>query len=121
MPTTTTGTFFLARQRPQTSVEDGEFRLVLRVVDRQGANKTEPYVVTWAGPAAAMWFNEHGHQLQPGCPLELELHNPRSFAPRLAAPETHATVARLALGKPAPSHIVHQARQAQHTNNHASA
>lgn len=97
MATLTTGVFFVARARPETGTDaSGNFTLRLRVIDRQGPQRVEPYVLTWAGPAAALWFNEHGHQLQPGQPLSLELVNPRSH-PGMRSPETHATVARCAL------------------------
>lgn len=112
MTTVTTGLFFLRQQRAVEHDLVGEqFRLTLRVIDRQGPGKAEPYVVTWTGPAAAMWFNEHQAALTPGRPLNLELHNPRSYL-GLRAPETHATVVRCALAPLAPSWNAHNTNTA---------
>jgi len=103
MPTITTGTFFLSRSRPETGQDaNGAFRLTLRVLDRQGPHRVEPYVAHWSGPAAALWFNEHSHELQPGRPLDLELHNPHTL-PGLRVSELHATVVRCSLARVAPS------------------
>lgn len=104
MPTVTTGTFFLARQRcvETSSSATGEFRLQLRLVDRQGPGRTEPYVVTWSGPAAQQWHAQHQHALVPGRGLQVRLLNPRSMQ-GLHAPETHAAVESCSLAPLAPS------------------
>jgi hypothetical protein len=116
MPTVTTGTFFLTRHKPveHDTTPDGNFRLTLRAIDRQGPGRSEPYVLTWTGPQAALWFNEHQAELQPGRGLVLEVHNPRSMPGRVA-PETHASVARCQLAALPPSWLAHGA------GNHNSA
>jgi hypothetical protein len=115
MPTITTGLFFLARQQPVADVApDGRFRLTLSVRDRQAEHRVEPYTVTWTGEEARAWWSAHGAQLQPGQPLALELHNPRSYVPsRALAPEIFAAVARCELAPVAPSWL----RRAANSNN----
>lgn len=104
MPTITTGMFFVARKPPTTgTAPDGAFQLTLLVKDNQGDHKVEPYVVKWTGNAAKNWWQEHHQHLQPGQPLALELHNPRSFVGARGAPETHAVVLRCELAPVAPS------------------
>jgi hypothetical protein len=109
---TTTGPFFVGRARPETeTLTDGTFRLTLRVVDNQGViagrECKEAFLAKWHGPAAANWFAEHGHQLTPGRPLDLELHNLRAVLGRLGAPEIHAVIVRCSLAPLAPSHVAH--------------
>lgn len=94
MPTTTTGRFFLAKSnavRTDNQGPEGAFRLVLRLFDRQGQHRVEPYEVTWTGPAAAAWWQEN-REIAPGAVLDLTLINPRSMPAGRGAPETHATV-----------------------------
>lgn len=103
MPTTTTGVFFVARQRLQAAADQRDgFKLTLRVVDNQGPGRVEPYLITWKGEEARTWWQANEQRIQPGTPLRLELHNPRSF-PGLRAPETHATVHACTLAPLAPS------------------
>lgn len=103
MPTTTTGIFFVRKQRfAETSRDDNGFRLVLRLLDRQGPGATEAYAVTWRGAEAESWWREHASRIGPGTPLQVELHNPRSF-PGLTGPETHASAHSLSLAPTAPS------------------
>jgi hypothetical protein len=109
MPTTTTGTFFVARQAPIAATEGDEFVLTLRLVDRQSPGCAEAYQVRWKGASARTWWDEHRAHLQPGTPLRVVLHNPRTF-PGLRAPETHATVHTCELAPLAPSWQVHAAR-----------
>ncbi len=116
MPTVTTGTFFLARQRSVETATgpDGQFRLQLRVVDRQGPGITEPYVVVWRGPAAQEWHGQHRDALVPGRGLKLRLVNPRTLL-GIHAPETHASVEACDLAPLAPSW------QPTNTNNRPAA
>ncbi len=103
MPTTTTGLFFVRKQKfVETAQDENGFRLTLRLLDRQGPGATEPYVVVWRGPEAYAWWAANGQQLSPGTPLHVELHNPRSF-PGLTGPETRATASSLSLAPVAPS------------------
>lgn len=102
MPTITTGTFYVTRQAVTASVEGGTFTITLHLVDRQGAHQVEPYVAQWRGEAARTWWQEHQQQVRPGTPLNLVLHNPRSF-PGPRSPETHATVHSCDLAPLAPT------------------
>lgn len=116
MTTRTRGTFFLAKQhgaRTDFKGPDGAFRVVLRVLDRQGTHKVEPYEVTWTGPAAAEWWQQH-QGIGPGTPLRLILMNPRSLLGRTGSPETHATVARCRLAPLAPSWQAAEKARQQH-------
>lgn len=104
MTTVTTGVFFVARKPPEATWEGDAFTLTLRLVDRQGPGVSEGYVVRWRGNHAHTWWHEHCNRLQPGTPLKVVLHNPRSFPGRIQ-PETHATVFTCELAPPAPSHL----------------
>lgn len=94
MPTTSRGRFFLAKRDAVTTdvTAQGDFRLTLRVFDRIGTHKVEPYVVKWAGSEAAAWWQEN-RAIAPGAVLDLELVNPRAMPGRIS-PEIHATVTR---------------------------
>lgn len=112
MPTTTTGVFFVARQLPASSCEGEEFVLTLRVIDRQGPGRAEPYCARWVGEVARAWWLKNKAQIQAGTPLAMVLHNPRTF-PGLRAPETHAAVHTCELAPVAPSWQTHAARNQQ--------
>lgn len=91
----TTGRFFLTNNRPvqtESRVDGSAFRLVLRVLDRQGDRAVEGYEVAWSGPAAAAWWAEN-QTIQPGAALYLELLNPRAM-PGHRGPVITATVLR---------------------------
>lgn len=104
MTTTTIGTFYLRKQQPvEATADERGFRLTLRLLDRQGPGAVEPYVATWRGPEAKAWWARHAQELTPGTPLQLQLHNPRSFTGPRGQPETHASVVRLELAPLAPS------------------
>ena len=96
MTTTTTGVFFVGKDRPgRPAVSDyktdaGEFVLKMRLIDNQGPRAVEVYVVRWIGPAAAAWRSHH-RNLKAGDALHLELMNPRSM-PGAQAPEIHAAI-----------------------------
>ena len=97
MTTTTTGVFFVGKdrgpKRPAVS-EDwsdaGDFVLKMRVVDNQGPLRREVYVVRWTGPEAAAWRARH-RELKAGNALRLQLTNPHSM-PGLHVPEIHAAI-----------------------------
>ncbi|AGU51556.1 hypothetical protein VAPA_1c44830 [Variovorax paradoxus B4] len=96
MTTTTTGVFFVGKDRPgrpavsEHTSNAGEFVLKMRVVDNQGPRAVEVYVVRWIGPSAAAWRAQH-RNLKAGDALRLELTNPRSM-PGAQAPEIHAAI-----------------------------
>lgn len=117
MPTVTTGVFFVARKPPEATWEDDAFTLTLRLVDRQGPGVSEGYVVRWRGNHAHTWWHEHCNRLQPGTPLKVVLHNPRSWPGRIQ-PETHATVFTCELAPLAPSWHANTQRP---TNNQTAA
>lgn len=123
MPTTTTGLFFVARDYANRAAfsthndPDGTFILKVRVVDNQGPQRVEAYVVRWTGPQAKAFWDKHG-PLKPGTALELELLNPRSF-PGLRSPEIHATVKQCRLMPPRVASTTTTAAEAG-ALNHAS-
>jgi hypothetical protein len=96
MTTTTTGVFFVGKDRPgrpavsEHKSDAGEFVLKMRLIDNQGPRAVEVYVVRWIGPAAAAWRAQH-RDLKAGDALRLELANPRSM-PGAQAPEIHAAI-----------------------------
>lgn len=112
MPTVTTGLFFVARRLPTAEVKADEFTLTLHLIDRQAPGCAEPYVARWKGNYARTWWDEHNKRIQPGTPLRVVLHNPRTF-PGLRAPETHATVHSCELAPLAPSWLASAARDQQ--------
>jgi len=95
--TTTTGLFFIGKDRPgraavsATRNDADAFVLTMRVVDNQGPRAVEGYVVRWIGPEAAAWREKH-QNLKAGDALRLVLTNPRSM-PGTFAPEIHAAIA----------------------------
>ena len=96
MTTTTTGVFFVGKDRPgrpavsEHKSDAGEFVLKMRVVDNQGPRAVEVYVTRWVGQAAAAWRAQHRH-LKAGDALRLVLTNPRAM-PGAMSPETHAAI-----------------------------
>ncbi|SFQ41393.1 hypothetical protein SAMN05216567_115143 [Variovorax sp. OK605] len=97
MTTTTTGTFFVGKDRPgrpavsEHKSDAGEFVLKMRLIDNQGPRAVEIYVTRWVGPAAAAWRAQHS-TLKAGDALRLVLTNPRAM-PGAMSPETHAAIA----------------------------
>lgn len=96
MTTTTTGVFFVGKDRPgrpavsEHKSDAGEFVLKMRVVDNQGPRAVEVYVTRWVGQAAAAWRAQH-RTLKAGDALRLVLTNPRAM-PGAMSPETHAAI-----------------------------
>jgi len=96
MTTTTTGVFFVGKDRPgrpaisEHKSDAGEFVLKMRLIDNQGPRAVEIYVVRWIGPAAAAWRAQHS-DLSAGDALRLVLTNPRAM-PGAMSPETHAAI-----------------------------
>lgn len=117
MPTVTSGTFFISRDRPARpavsagSGPDGAFTLTMRVVDNQGPRRLELYVVRWTGEAARQWWARNV-PLEAGDALSLRLVNPRSFVtysvPEIQADVTHCE--RLPRYAPARSQGAAEAR-----------
>jgi len=96
MTTTTTGVFFVGKDRPgrpavsEHKSDAGEFVLKMRLIDNQGPRAVEVYVARWVGPAAAAWRSQH-RDLKAGDALRLVLTNPRAM-PGAMSPETHAAI-----------------------------
>lgn len=96
MTTTTTGVFFVCKDRPgrpavsEHTSDHGEFVLKMRLIDNQGPRAVEVYVTRWAGPTAAAWRAAH-RNLKAGDALHLVLSNPRAM-PGPMSPETHAVI-----------------------------
>ena len=111
MTTTTTGVFFISKDRPgrpavsEHKSDAGEFVLKMRLIDNQGPRTVEVYVTRWAGQAAADWRARHP-DLKAGDALRLVLTNPRAM-PGAMSPETHAAITSCELlpaRTPAPAH-----------------
>lgn len=96
MTTTTTGIFFVGKDRPgrpavsEHTSDKGEFVLNMRLIDNQGPRAVEVYVTRWIGPTAAAWRVQH-RDLKAGDALRLVLSNPRAM-PGAMSPETHAAI-----------------------------
>lgn len=96
MTTTTTGVFFISKDRPGRAAvsehksDAGEFVLKMRLIDNQGPRTVEVYVTRWVGQAAADWRTQHP-DLKAGDALRLVLTNPRAM-PGAMSPETHAAI-----------------------------
>ena len=96
MTTTTTGVFFVGKDRPgrpavsEHKSDAGEFVLKMRLIDNQGPRAVEVYVARWVGPVAAAWRAQH-RDLRAGDALRLVLTNPRAM-PGAMSPETHAAI-----------------------------
>lgn len=96
MTTTTTGIFFVGKDRPgrpavsEHTSDAGEFVLKMRLIDNQGPRAVEVYVTRWVGPTAAAWRAAH-RNLKAGDALRLVLSNPRAM-PGAMSPETHAAI-----------------------------
>ncbi|MET3915950.1 hypothetical protein ABID97_002732 [Variovorax sp. OAS795] len=96
MTTTTTGIFFVGKDRPgrpavsEHKSDAGEFVLKMRLIDNQGPRAVEVYVARWVGPTAAAWRAKH-NDLKAGDALRLVLTNPRAM-PGAISPETHAVI-----------------------------
>jgi hypothetical protein len=96
MTTTTTGVFYVNKDRPghpaisEHTSDAGEFVLKMRLIDNQGRRAVEVYETRWVGPAAAAWRAAH-RNLKAGDALRLVLSNPRAM-PGTVSPETHAAI-----------------------------
>lgn len=74
-----TGTLFLSKTKPETTTHEGQFALVLLLMDNLGKQGLEPYRVRWTGPEAEAFWNTHRADLVPGAVLQVELSNVRAF------------------------------------------
>lgn len=73
-----TGTVFMTKQRPQTSVaEDGTYTVSLRVIDPVGTHERTPWVLLFSGDAARNWWAAEGHMAEAGDGLEVTLERIR--------------------------------------------
>lgn len=74
-----TGMLFLSRHRPIAGHSKcGTFQVQLQVYDRINPHQTEPWQITWAGPDAQHWWQQHGPHLKPGAALQVELETART-------------------------------------------
>lgn len=90
-----TGTMFLSRTKPDVgAAANGDFQLLLLLFDRIGPHAVEPWRVTWAGPDAKRFWDEHKAQLVPGAALTVSLERARIHTLRSQPPqcEIHARV-----------------------------
>lgn len=73
-----TGMLFLSRHRPQAGcAKCGAFQVQLQVYDRLDKHQTETWCITWTGPAAHRFWQQHEHNLKPGAVLQVELEHAR--------------------------------------------
>lgn len=89
-----TGTLFLSKTKPETTTHEGQFALLLLLMDNLGKQGLEPYRVRWTGPEAEAFWHAHRADLVPGAVLQVELSNVRavSGATRPPMPELRARV-----------------------------
>lgn len=95
-----TGILFIGNTRPLASTAaDGTFQLTLLAMDRIAPHKVEPWRITWAGPQAQAFWEQHQAALQSGQPISVQAHGIRTFTTtgKFARTETHANVTALAL------------------------
>lgn len=98
-----TGTVFLSRTAPHTHrTADGVFLLEMLLYDRISQRHIEPWRVTWAGPGAQRFWDEHKAQLIPGAALVVELDSAKvhTLNCRPSRSEVHANVICAALVPP---------------------
>ncbi|MDR2325468.1 MAG: hypothetical protein LBE51_08735 [Acidovorax sp.] len=101
-----TGMLFLSRQRPHAApARCGTFQLQLHAYDRIGPHQAEPWRVTWVGPEAQHFWQQHETELLPGTALMVELEAARAHSMHTRPPmaELQARVIHMAL---VPSHAV---------------
>lgn len=92
-----TGTLFMSKTRPEVGRNDqGQFRLVLRLLDNLGTEGMEAYQVRWLGPEAEAFWNAQRNNLVPGAVLDVELTHLRAHtgATRPPIPELRGRVVR---------------------------
>lgn len=95
-----TGICHLSKGRPLiTTAADGTWSVSLRVFDRQGPMRVEPWLITFTGAEAHAWWDREGHTLEPGDTVRVELQRARVHSVSLdrhgIASELHAQVVRL--------------------------
>lgn len=80
MSMTAQGMLFLSHTRPlATRATDGTFALTLLAFDRIGPHQVEPWRITWSGPRAEAFYNQHSDQLKAGQPIEVRVNKLRNF------------------------------------------
>ncbi len=99
MPLQHTGLLFLSATKPDARTDADGFALTLRALDVLGARAKEPYVLTWRGPEAQAFWQQHQADLQPGAVIDVALTHVRAAAgtTRPVMPVLEARVQRLAL------------------------
>ena len=113
-----TGLLFLSRQRPQAGrTRCGAFQVQLHAHDRIDACQAPLWCITWTGPAALRFWQQHEGQLKPGAALQVQLERARlhTLYTRPPSASVHARVISLALvprvqaAKPTHPHHAHAA------------
>ncbi|WP_343593792.1 hypothetical protein [Paracidovorax wautersii] len=99
-----TGTLFLSKTKPEITTHEGQFALVLLLMDNLGKQGLEPYRVRWLGPEAEAFWHAHQADMTPGAVLDVDLTHVRavSGATRPPMPELRARVVRMTL-RPRPT------------------
>jgi hypothetical protein len=73
-----TGMLFLSRHRPQAGrARCGAFQVLLQAYDRIDTHQTELWQITWTGPAAQRFWQQHERDLKPGAALQVTLERAR--------------------------------------------
>lgn len=92
------GLVFLGKARPlATRSTSGEFQLTLLAMDRIGPGNVEPWRITWTGPEAEQFWDEHQQHLTAGTPLRVEADRLRIHQPPHCRPEMHCRARRISL------------------------
>lgn len=95
-----TGPLFMGRTEPlATTAANGVFALTLLAFDRMSPQRVESWRITFSGPAAQAFWQQHGPALRrPGQPLRVELERIMAFtsAREGALINAHATSIELA-------------------------
>lgn len=74
-----TGMLFLSRHRPHAGrAKCGVFQLQVQAYDRINQHQTELWQITWNGPAAQRFWQQHESSLKPGAALQVTLEEART-------------------------------------------
>lgn len=121
-PTLLTGTFFLARQRPQVGkTADGLFQLSLLVMDRRGVHEVEAVRLFWVGDTAQAFWTANASGMTAGAVLEVQADKPRAHALHPFGAELQARVKSMRLERPGPAAEAPEGASAARHLNHQPA
>lgn len=74
-----TGMLFLSRRRPYAGrAKCGAFQLQLQAYDRIDTRQTEAWEITWTGPGAHRFWQQHECSLKPGTAVQVTLEAART-------------------------------------------